>query len=317
MTDGLAILALYGGQHSLAAGTRLEGTGRVRAQGGQVTLDGAATLERGATFEIAPGGQLVGTGALVGGGTFAWTGGTVGGARTDVVVGRDTTLRVSGPEWKYLKRTDPVAAEGRLRVEGNAFLGGPGGLRLSGGAVLENAGTLTVDAPMTLDVGDNAGTNVFGSSGTLVVTAPAPASGGATLVVNGPNARLQGPVTVERQAVFSLYGGQHVLRAGTRLGGAGRLRAQGGQVALEGAVALEGGGTFELASGGRLLGTGTMGGTGTFAWTGGTIDSDTIALQSTSTFHITGVDDGPLPRADRRTNAGRPPRPVPTPTRRP
>ena len=189
-------LVLTVGPSSLAAGSRIDGTGRivVRDQA-ELDLTSSLVVAPAVTLELQERGRIIGTAATVsGGGTFAWTAGEVEGALT---VAADSRLLIDGTAQKTLA--------GQLTSAGTGTVSGTGRIQLVSGT-FTNSGQLTQTAPATWTYSTCCTAPAsWQNSGTYELVIPA----GATALLEGLDVRNSGSVLLNSGQMFDPHSRLH------------------------------------------------------------------------------------------------------------
>lgn len=281
--------AWSGGSYSASNGSELKlfyGTfeltnspsfgGVTRISGGDVALKQATiNLLAGGTL-ILQSGSLSGAGTFSGTGTLGWNGGTMAGA-----------LKLAqGVTWALDGADDKLFASGTIDNYGAASWNGTGAFKSQGNALLNNYGTFVLksDALFTFynnGVYPRARLNNYGlmvKSGGTGISAFSPDYGGWLFANNGTIQVDTGVLSLRTENIFT----NAIVR------GSGRVRIDGGSVAMSGTTTLDGG-TIELATG-SIGGAPIFTGPGAFEWSGGELQGN-VAIGAAGNLSITGTAD--------------------------
>jgi len=258
-----AALQFTGGEHAFNTGATVTG-GAMTASAGTLRFDGTTLLSLPVAFS---GGTWTGGGAVTAE-ALSWTGGTMTGTGTTEVPA-DRSLSISGSSTKSLGRT--ITSGGMVTFMPSTNLssaaGGSGAVinNLAGGmfdvqvnygldgtapAVFNNAGTFKKSAgTSTTTIGsawtfNNTGifqvqTGALSVAGPFNNTGTVEAAAGTTLRLSGGGTS-NGAFTVATNASLD-FAGDHLLRAGVTVTGAGSATFSGGTTTLNGLCSVAGG----------------------------------------------------------------------------
>ncbi|HEY3281284.1 MAG TPA: dockerin type I domain-containing protein, partial [Armatimonadota bacterium] len=284
-------LSLAGGNHTLAQGSSVVGSGKLLLSGAYVSLEGAVTVS--GHLELAAG-VLAGAAepfpaTLAGAGDLSWTGGEMRGT---VTVAPNTTLSLSGDGAKVLRGV-------QLTNQGTLAWAGAGPIQGGDDATISNQS-------LFLAANDSQITHNFGNRPTFLNkgTFRKAGSSGETAFPNSSFWLNQSGVMDVQSGTVDLAGGTHTLSDGSSYTGAGRLLLGGAQVTLAGTATVSG--HLELAAGFLFGATdpkvAAFAGAGDLSWTGGELRGVLTVVPDTN-FALRG-DGVKTLRGGRITNNG-------------
>jgi len=310
MVTGGGIVRFLAGTTTFNAAT-YDVTGSTTASGGTHTFTTAATVSHVGSLALSATAVLVfNSGELIAPSGYMQTGGTLGGSDTVTVAGPMTwsggTMNGSGITnanggITFATATTPTIGNTRtVNNAGTATWTGSFSFHLDAGAVLNNTGTLNINASADFLGGtlNNSGAiHKTASPGSALTRCTAALNNTGTLSVTGGVLQLNnggthsGAFAVQPPGVLELGGGTHTLGAGAALGGAGILRLTGGTTTMNGGVYnVSGttsvtGGTHTIGAGAAIQGVGALQvlGNGTINFDSGDVVVPTSYSQSGGT----------------------------------
>jgi MYXO-CTERM domain-containing protein len=283
--------------HIIGEGARFQGPGVTRfteppveaggsASASIVEIQGKFTIEAGATVQLGHNSLLEGQGSVSGAGTLQWSAGALVplADKDTFTINADGNLLIDGDEEKSLGGT--LINQGSVTWTGTGPIGG------SGGALISNEKTWTIQSDAAFAYSSQGGPNsaIFANKGLLVKTGGT----GSTVLRDAWGLDNSGTVEVQTGLVELTRAGneQHTLEDGSHIKGAGKVVVHSDNpgsfafAVLAGTTTIDQGGTLELGENARLNGNGIVGGPGTFVWSGGEI---AVAAMMGITFAKEGV----------------------------